>query len=161
MFPFIFVVVCGLFESRKRICADFHWFFYTCNIHFRWRSKYQSRVGISLSSLRLSHVCMLQARTTYIPISCHMCVYVTGQDDLHSNVMSHVCMSQARTTYIPMACHMCVCQRPGGPIFQCHVTCVCHRPGRPTLQCHISLYVCSISWVFPLLMLAALMTITV
>jgi hypothetical protein len=51
---------------------------------------------------------MLQARTTYIPISCHMCVYVTGQDDLHSNVMSHVCMSQARTTYIPMACHMCV-----------------------------------------------------
>ena len=108
MFPFIFVVVCGLFESRKRICADFHWFFYTCNIHFRWRSKYQSRVGISLSSLRLSHVCMLQARTTYIPISCHMCVYVTGQDDLHSNVMSHVCMSQARTTYIAMS-YIAVC----------------------------------------------------
>ena len=72
-----------------------------------------------------------------------MCVYVTGQDDLHYNVMSRVC----------------VCHRPGWPTFQCHITCVyntgqddlysnvmshmcvCHRPGRPTFQCHVT-FVC-------------------
>jgi hypothetical protein len=70
-------------------------------------------------------------------MSCRMCVHVTGQDDLHSNVMSRVCASH----------------RPGRPTFQCHVTCLfiarfTHEKNadkqriinRPSVQFHFDLF---------------------